>query len=50
MYYLLVSFFFFLQRFKLSVGPDDLVPVDDLIPEIILRAKNGIRVNISPRV
>ncbi|XP_078352881.1 cytochrome P450 4F1-like isoform X3 [Oculina patagonica] len=39
-----------LRKFKLSVGPDGLVPVDDLIPELILRAKNGIRVNISPRV
>ncbi|KAJ7330607.1 hypothetical protein OS493_022222 [Desmophyllum pertusum] len=39
-----------LRKFKLFVGPDDIVPVDDLIPELILRAKNGIRVNISPRV
>lgn len=39
----------FLYRFKLSTDPDNAVPVDDLIPELILRAKNDIRVNILPR-
>ena len=37
-------------RFKLSLDAKNIVPVDDLIPELILRAKKGIRVNISPRV
>ncbi|CAH3015400.1 unnamed protein product [Porites evermanni] len=39
-----------LRKFKLSLDPENVVPVDDLIPELILRSKNGIRINISPRI
>ncbi|CAH3175339.1 unnamed protein product, partial [Porites lobata] len=39
-----------LRKFKLSLDPANVVPVDDLIPELILRSKNGIRINISPRI
>lgn len=39
-----------LRKFKLSIFPENIVPVDDMIPELILRAKNGILVNISPRI
>ena len=42
-------FIFFIYWFKLSVNPDYCVPNDDLVPELILRAKNGIKVNISSR-
>jgi len=45
-----VSLAMILRKFKLSFDPDNIVPVEDLIPELILRAKRGIRVNISPRV
>ena len=50
--YVLIQFAFFLYyfyRFKLSVNPDNYVPIEDMIPELILRAKNGIKVNIAPR-
>ena len=42
--------FLFDRRFKLFLDPANVVPVDDLIPELILRSKNGIRINISPRI
>ena len=42
-------FFYYFYRFKLSVNPDNYVPIEDMIPELILRAKNGIKVNIAPR-
>ena len=42
--------FLFKRRFKLSLDPANVVPVDDLIPELILRSKNGIRINISTRI
>lgn len=35
-------------RFQLSVAPQNIVPDEDLQPHLILRAKNGIVVNISP--
>ncbi|XP_027051041.1 cytochrome P450 4F4-like [Pocillopora damicornis] len=38
-----------IRKFKLSVNPDNYVPIEDMIPELILRAKNGIKVNIAPR-
>ena len=43
-------FLYYFYRFKLSVNPDNYVPIEDMIPELILRAKNGIKVNIAPRV
>ena len=41
--------FFSWHRFDLSVAPQNIVPDEDLQPHIVLRAKNGIVVNISPR-
>lgn len=38
-----------IRKFKLSVNPNNYVPIEDMIPELILRAKNGIKVNIAPR-
>ena len=38
-----------LLRFELSVDKENLVPIEDVLPEIITRAKNGLHVNLSPR-
>ncbi|KAJ7373741.1 Cytochrome P450 4B1 [Desmophyllum pertusum] len=38
-----------LRKFELSIAPQNIVPDEDLQPHLILRAKNGIVVNISPR-
>lgn len=37
-----------LRKFQLSVAPQNIIPDEDLQPHLILRAKNGIVVNISP--
>lgn len=38
-----------LRRFDLSVEPKNLVDLEDLFPELILRTKSGIHVNLKPR-
>ncbi|CAH3015399.1 unnamed protein product [Porites evermanni] len=45
-----ISVAMILRKFKLSLDSANVVPVDDLIPELILRSKNGIRINISTRI
>ncbi|KAL9950889.1 hypothetical protein ACROYT_G043460 [Oculina patagonica] len=38
-----------LRKFVLSVAPQNIVKDEDLRPHLILRAKNGVVVNITPR-
>lgn len=38
-----------LRKFKLTIDPKFIVPIEDLVPTLVMRAKNGIRVNIFPR-
>jgi len=37
-----------LRKFQLRVAPQNIVPDEDLQSHLVLRAKNGIMVNISP--
>lgn len=37
-------------RFKLSINKENLVTSKDLFPEIMLRTKTGIRLNLMPRL
>ncbi|KAJ7356118.1 hypothetical protein OS493_026497 [Desmophyllum pertusum] len=39
-----------LRRFKLSINKENLVTSNDLFPEIMLRTKTGIRLNLMPRL
>ncbi|KAK3747034.1 hypothetical protein QZH41_017807, partial [Actinostola sp. cb2023] len=38
-----------LQKFDLSVDPEDKIDDLDLFPELVLRSKTGVRVRITPR-
>ncbi|XP_078354122.1 cytochrome P450 4B1-like isoform X2 [Oculina patagonica] len=39
-----------LKRFDLSINKENLVTSNDLFPEIMLRTKTGIRLNLTPRL
>lgn len=39
-----------LKRFNLSINKENLVTSNDLFPEIMLRTKTGIRLNLTPRL
>lgn len=39
-----------LRRFKLSVNKENQVTSEDLFPEIMLRTRKGIRLNLTPRL
>ncbi|KAJ7374839.1 Cytochrome P450 4B1 [Desmophyllum pertusum] len=38
-----------LHRFELTVSEDKIVTMEDLLTVLVLRSKNGVRVNITPR-
>jgi len=37
------------RRFDLTIDPDQIVPMEDLLTVLMLRSKRGVRIKINPR-